>query len=281
MPTALLTLKTDVWLMNADGSGRTRITYFNEPGHPDYLGTRVVASELRWSPDGTKLAARVQTPSLPVRNHIYIIDIARDVDGDGTPDNADSGDTDGDGLADRAEHFCGSDAGAAVGRPERVDSTFAGVDDDGDDSVDEPLPFGAKQYDCDEDGFKGSAENHVYSYLGQTNGDQKTCQEYDATFPNATHKPSKRWPADLNGSSFSLNKINVQDLAAFTNPVRYLNKDVGTNPNDVRLDLVPGSTVGADINVADLAALTSGATGSPPMLNGAKAFGGPVCPWAP
>ena len=50
---------------------------------------------------------------------------------------------------------------------------------------------------------------------------------------------------------------------------------------DVRFDLVPGSTVGADINVADVAALTSGATGFPPMLAGARAFGGPVCPWSP
>jgi hypothetical protein len=50
---------------------------------------------------------------------------------------------------------------------------------------------------------------------------------------------------------------------------------------DQRLDLVPGTTVGADINVADLAALTTSSTGFPPMLNGAKAFGGPVCPTPP
>ena len=78
-----------------------------------------------------------------------------------------------------------------------------------------------------------------------------------------------------------LNKINVQDLAAFTNPIRYLNQDVGTDPNDVRLDLVQGSTVGFDINIADMATLTNGATAFPPMLGGARAFGGPVCPYAP
>ena len=56
---------------------------------------------------------------------------------------------------------------------------------------------------------------------------------------------------------------------------------MGTDPDDVRFDLVPGSTVGRDIGVADLAALTSGITGFPPMLSGVKAFGGPVCPYAP
>ena len=123
----------------------------------------------------------------------------------------------------------------------------------------------------------------MFSYLPgpPLNGDQKTCQEYDTAFPNGTHKPSKRWPSDLNGSAFSLNKINVQDLAAFTAPIKYLNQNVGTDPMDVRFDLVPGSTVGFHINVSDMAALTSGVSGFPPMLAGAKAFGGPVCPYAP
>ena len=50
---------------------------------------------------------------------------------------------------------------------------------------------------------------------------------------------------------------------------------------DVRFDLVPGSVVGFDINIADMAALTNGASAFPPMLGGAKAFGGPVCPYPP
>ncbi len=281
--TALLTLKTDVWLMNADGSGRTRITYFNEPGQPDYLGVRVVASELRWSPDGTKLAARIQTPSLPVRNHIYIIDIARDVDADQTPDHLDGGDTDADGMSDQSEHYCGSDPGSVTGRPERVDGPFTGIDDDGDDSVDEPLPFGSSVYDCDGDGYSGAAEDHVYSYLPQLNGDQKTCQEYDVSHPNPSNKPSRRWPADLSGhvpGSFSNNKVNVSDLGSFIAPVRYFGTDVGTNAGDVRWDLVPGSTFGFEINVQDLAALTAGAAAYPAMLGGVRAFGGPACPWA-
>ena len=170
-------------------------------------------------------------------------------------------------------------------KPERIDGPHLGVDDDGDAAVDEALPGGALNFDCDGDGYKGSAENHVSSYLpgSPTNGDQKRCQEYDTTFPNsAPHiRPSKRWPSDVASGFFSGNKINVQDLSSFTNPVRYLGQDVGTDPGDVRFDLIPGSTVGADIAITDLAALTTCATGSPPMLNGARALSGPPCPTPP
>jgi hypothetical protein len=206
-------------------------------------------------------------------------------DGDALGDACDS-DDDNDGIADTIEVPCGSDpvdVTPPLSRPERIDGAFATVDDDGDTQIDEALPGGAANFDCDGDGFKGSAENHVFSYLSQTNGDQKVCQEYDATFPNpAPHiRPSKRWPSDLAGGSFSSNKINIQDISSFTNPIRYLSQNTGTDPNDIRFDIVPGSTVGAHINIVDLAAITSGATGFPPMLGGAKAFNGPVCPWAP
>jgi len=43
--------------MNADGSGKTRLTYFNEPGHTEYTGERIVAADSSWSPDGMRLAA--------------------------------------------------------------------------------------------------------------------------------------------------------------------------------------------------------------------------------
>jgi hypothetical protein len=206
-----------------------------------------------------------------------------DIDGDGLLNGSDP-DADGDGLLNTLETDCGSDPLHGARMPERVDGPHLGVDDDGDTLVDEALSGSAAAQDCDGDGYKGSAENHVYSYLPQTNGDQKTCQEFDMSFPNsATHiKPSKRWPSDIAGVGvFSSNKINVQDLSSFITPIRYLNQDVGTDPGDVRFDLVPGSTFGADINVADIAAITSGGTGFPPMLNGARAFGGPNCPTPP
>jgi hypothetical protein len=55
----ILWLATDLWLADADGSNRRQITRYNIPGSPDYTGSRVMVSEMSWSPDGTKLAAKV------------------------------------------------------------------------------------------------------------------------------------------------------------------------------------------------------------------------------
>ncbi|MFQ6091468.1 MAG: dockerin type I domain-containing protein [bacterium] len=49
------TLSTDYWLMNADGSDKNRLTYFNELGHPEHTGERVIMADCSWSPDGGRL----------------------------------------------------------------------------------------------------------------------------------------------------------------------------------------------------------------------------------
>lgn len=69
-------LKTDLWLMNADESSPERISYFNEPGHPEYQGGQVVAAaDNSWSPNGTRLAIDVQNPSGGA-NQIWVADFA-------------------------------------------------------------------------------------------------------------------------------------------------------------------------------------------------------------
>jgi hypothetical protein len=45
----------------------------------------------------------------------------------------------------------------------------------------------------------------------------------------------------------------------------------------VRFNLVQGVVVG--ITIEDMAAVTTGAGGFPPMLGGARAFNGPLCPY--
>ena len=53
-------LITELWLMNSDGSDKQRITYFNEPVYPEYMGgRRVVVSDSSWNPDGNKIVACV------------------------------------------------------------------------------------------------------------------------------------------------------------------------------------------------------------------------------
>lgn len=54
-----LKLRTELWIMDKDGSHKQRLTFFNERGSPDYLGNQVIVSDSTWSPDGTKIAATV------------------------------------------------------------------------------------------------------------------------------------------------------------------------------------------------------------------------------
>ena len=53
-------VKTDYWMMNADGSNKHRLTYFNEPGAPEYRPSENIASDLSWSPDGKAIVVYVQ-----------------------------------------------------------------------------------------------------------------------------------------------------------------------------------------------------------------------------
>ena len=55
-------LRTELWMMNADGSNKARLTYFNKPGYPEYTGERIVVGDSAWSPDGMKLAIYLILP---------------------------------------------------------------------------------------------------------------------------------------------------------------------------------------------------------------------------
>jgi len=170
---------------------------------------------------------------------------------------------DSDTIKDGPETRCGSDPAQSRWRPERLDWRFAGVDNDGDALVDEPLPPGVGGYDCDGDGYSGAAEDHVF---GATGGrDQDACG-------------NNGWPADLFSDGVSLNTITLQDVASFLAPVRRLDTSPGDAGYNVRWDLVPGSTGGKQINLVDVSSIS---TLKPPMLAGAKALSGPACPWPP
>jgi hypothetical protein len=166
-------------------------------------------------------------------------------------------DDDSDGVYDSAETGCGGNPLADSIRPERIDGPFAGVSDDGDAQVDEPLPPGSSSYDCDGDGYVGSTEGHM------TTSDQDACG-------------FSGWPSDLNPDG--ANASNLQDLASFIAPVRRLGTSSGDRDFGKRWDIVPGSAVGKSIDVQDIAALLTGAGGYPPMFDGQRAYG-KACPW--
>ncbi len=87
------------------------------------------------------------------------------------------------------------------------------------------------------------------------------------------------WPADLisGGIPISTNKVTITDLTSFLAPLRRLNTDIGSLPNNKRWDLVPGKGVfSTDINLQDLTSLI---ILTPPMFGGnIRAFNGPACP---
>jgi hypothetical protein len=199
------------------------------------------------------------------------------LDGDLFGDICDA-DDDGEGVNDSAESACGSDpadVAPPLSRPERIDGAFVGVDDDGDTTVDEPLPVNGSSFDCDGDGYAGSAENHVYA--PSTVADQDPCGTN--TSPPTIPASPIGWPADLQGGGIpnSDHRVTLLDVTSFIGPVRYYNTDVGDHPGDLRWDLRPGPGVfGFDINLNDLTSLSLLA---PAMLGGVRAFNGPICPW--
>jgi hypothetical protein len=156
------------------------------------------------------------------------------------------------------EVACGSDPENAGSVPERIDTPG---DDDGDTLVNEALPAGAEAYDCDGDGYIGTAENHV------TTSDQDPCG-------------GSGWPSDLKAGEFQPNTLNIEDLGSFLTPVRRFGKSPGDPEFHPRWDLVPGGTIGGAINLEDIAATITGPSGFPPMLDGLRAFG-KMCPYPP
>jgi hypothetical protein len=197
-----------------------------------------------------------------------------DADGDGAGNACDS-DDDNDLVSDSNEASCGSNPIDGGSVPERIDSIFAGQDDDKDGSTDEFLPGPAQFYDCDGDGYPGTVENYLYS--PSTRGDQDPCGT-NSDSPGVPPTPIG-WPADLRGAGVpeSTNRITIRDITSYLAPTRHLGANVGATAGNVRWDIVPGKGVlSTDINIQDILSILAI---EPPMLSGRKAFAGPACPW--
>ncbi len=72
-------LYTDFWVMNANGANKTRITFFNMPGHPHYIPEqRSVTADNDWSPDGTAAIIYIQKgePNRPYDGSIALLTFA-------------------------------------------------------------------------------------------------------------------------------------------------------------------------------------------------------------
>ena len=66
---------TDWWIMNADGSGKRRLTYFNQPRHPEYSGDPLWATQLSFHPDAKVFAGELQTSLLKQNGMIKLVSL--------------------------------------------------------------------------------------------------------------------------------------------------------------------------------------------------------------
>ena len=69
---------TDYWSMNYDGSGKNRITDFNNPQSPSFKGKVITAADNSFSPDGKKIVAYLQTNIFTQDGMTVIIDLVDD-----------------------------------------------------------------------------------------------------------------------------------------------------------------------------------------------------------
>jgi hypothetical protein len=69
------TVRSDYWMMKADGTSKERLTYFNDPSAPEYLGPWVVAADSAWSPDGKQVLAYVKTDKATNSGPLLLMDV--------------------------------------------------------------------------------------------------------------------------------------------------------------------------------------------------------------
>ncbi len=68
--------RTEYWLMNQDGSGKTQLTHFNTSGYLEYSGgTTITAADSSWGPYGSRIVGYVQNNLLQQTGSIVMINL--------------------------------------------------------------------------------------------------------------------------------------------------------------------------------------------------------------
>jgi len=62
--------RSDLWIMDADGSGAQRLTFWNDPQSDHSLGQALI-TDLAWSPDGDRLLATVVSAGIEIEQAIW------------------------------------------------------------------------------------------------------------------------------------------------------------------------------------------------------------------
>ncbi len=63
---------TDWWMMNADGTNKHRISFFNDPKHADYIGKAVWTGLATFAPDGKRFMGGIQKSLITQEGYIVI-----------------------------------------------------------------------------------------------------------------------------------------------------------------------------------------------------------------
>ena len=66
---------TDWWMMNADGSSKTRLTYMNEPNSSQYAGHAVWAGLSAFSPEGNRFISGYQESLITQEGKIVMVEL--------------------------------------------------------------------------------------------------------------------------------------------------------------------------------------------------------------
>ncbi len=64
---------TDWWMMNADGSNKKQITFFNKRGHPEYRNSRMTCGLGCFSPDGKSFLGGIQDSIIKQTGSSYML----------------------------------------------------------------------------------------------------------------------------------------------------------------------------------------------------------------
>ncbi len=77
-------LRSEIWIMSADGKRRKQLTFFNTPAgtHPESVGKRCYVGNMAWSPDGKQLAVCLNKEAayFSIEPEVVILDL-----GSGSP----------------------------------------------------------------------------------------------------------------------------------------------------------------------------------------------------
>lgn len=72
-------LRSELWIMDADGNNPRQLTFFNRPGAPESNGRRAFVGDLAWSPDGSRLAIVLhrETRNFDVESQVFLVTLGK------------------------------------------------------------------------------------------------------------------------------------------------------------------------------------------------------------